>query len=60
VPGGVEIDSCDCHCGFMRNSSSSATAECFYCNHEIMSEIVRSVAAANSTKRLSNIFAAKV
>ena len=50
VPSRVEDDEY-CHCGFLK---VAATAECYYGDHEITAEIVKSVKACKITKKLSS------
>ena len=51
VPRRVEDDEY-CHCGFHK---VEPTAKCFYCDHKITAEIVKSVKACKITKKLSPI-----
>ena len=51
VPRRVEDDEY-CHCGFHK---VEPTAKCYYCDHKITAEIVKSVKACKITKKLSAI-----
>lgn len=51
VPDEVVTDSSNCSFCFLRKSSP--TDKCFYCDHDILSEIVKSVAAGKIAKKLA-------
>lgn len=48
VPSRVE-DNKYCHCSFLKEA---VTAKCYYCDHEITTEIIKSVKASKITKKL--------
>lgn len=53
VPDRIEDSLLHCSsCGFLKSGSSD---KCYYCGHEIMAEIVKSVASCKVTAKLSSI-----
>ena len=52
VPTRVDNDALFCYCGFLKDT---VTGKCFYCDHELTDEIVKSVKCVKISGKLSSV-----